>query len=114
MDLAPPERKPKHTVVSDDWFPSQYSETDHHEWWAELYAFYTIGNLRGEPAQWMKGMLHGNTMETVGGNEGELNSDDEHDRPPPISRDQEGNVGWDWTDPYHGSGEQNAVLSNTP
>jgi hypothetical protein len=114
MDLTPPERKPKHAVESDDWFPSKYSETDYHEWWSELYAFYTIGNLRGEPAQWMKSMLHGNTNETVGGNEGELNSDDPYPRPEPERGNEEGRPEWEWTDPYHNSGEENAVNSNTP
>ncbi len=51
---------------------------------------------------------------TVGGNEGELNSEDDEPRPPPISRDQEGNASWDWTDPIHSSGTTNAVLSGTP
>lgn len=51
---------------------------------------------------------------TVGGNAGEKNSEDDEPRPPPISRDQEGSVSWDWTDPYHSSGSENAVLSNTP
>jgi hypothetical protein len=114
MDLTPPERKPKHSIESDDWFPSQYSETDYHEWWSELYAFYTIGNLRGEPAAWMKDMLHGNTNETVGGNEGELNSDDPYPRPEPERGDEEGRPEWEWTDPYHNSGSENAVRSNTP
>lgn len=51
---------------------------------------------------------------TVGGNEGELNSDDDEPRPPPEARDEEGHAGWDWTDPYHTSGTTNAVLSGTP
>jgi hypothetical protein len=51
---------------------------------------------------------------TVGGNEGERNREDDEPRQPPISRDQEGSVGWDWTDPYHSSGTTNAVLSGTP
>ena len=114
MDLTPPVRKPKHEIKSDDWFPTQYSETDADEWWAELYAFHTMGNLHGEPAQWMKDMLHGNTNETVGGNEGELNSDDPQPRPEPERGNEEGRPEWEWTDPYHGSGRQNAVISRTP
>ncbi len=51
---------------------------------------------------------------TVGGNSGEKDREDDEPRPPPISRDQEGNAGWDWTDPYHSSGTTNAVLSGTP
>ncbi|GAG08207.1 unnamed protein product, partial [marine sediment metagenome] len=54
-----PKQKEKWQVHSDEWFPSQYSETSWHEWWAEMYAFYTHGNLGGDPAAWMKGMLRG-------------------------------------------------------
>ena len=51
---------------------------------------------------------------TVGSNAGEQDSEDDESRPPPISRDQEGNASWDWTDPIHSSGTTNAVLSGTP
>jgi hypothetical protein len=51
---------------------------------------------------------------TVGGNEGERDREDDEPRQPPISRDQEGSVSWDWTDPIHSSGTTNAVLSGTP
>lgn len=61
---------------------------------------------------WMKGEY--NLHDSVGGNEGELNSEDDEPRPPPESRDEEGHAGWDWTDPYHSSGTTNAVLSGTP
>jgi hypothetical protein len=114
MDLTPPERKPKSDIKSDDWFPTMYSETDYDEWWAELYAIYTIGNLHGEPEQWMKSMLHGNTNETVGGNEGEVTSDDPYPLPEPQRGNEEGKPEWEWTDPYHSSGSENAVRSNTP
>ena len=52
--------------------------------------------------------------DTVGSNEGELNSDDEQELPPPAHGDEEGNAGWEWTDPYHSSGSENAVMSRTP
>lgn len=52
--------------------------------------------------------------ETVGSNDGEVNSDDEKPRPEPQARGQEGSVSWDWTDPYHSSGAENAVMSRTP
>ena len=114
MDLTPPKEKPKSQVKTDNWFPTEYSQTDSHEWWAEMYSFYILGNLGGEPAAWMKGMLHGNTMETVGGNDGEISSEDDQPVPPPAHGDEEGNASWEWTDPYHSSGTENAVLSNTP
>jgi len=111
VDLTPPKKKEKHEIKTSNWFPTKYSESEYGEWWAELYAFYTIGNLSGEPAQWMQGMLHGNTTETVGSNEGELNSNSSL---PPPKRGEEGVPEWEWTDPYHSSGTENAVLSNTP
>lgn len=115
IDLTPPERKPQHEAKSSDWFPSDYSQTNYKEWWAELYPFYVLGNLRGEPAAWMQSMLHGNTTtETVGGNDGEISSEDDQPIPPPAHGDEEGNAGWEWTDPYHGSGAENAVMSRTP
>jgi hypothetical protein len=114
MDLTPPKEKPKSKVKTDNWFPTEYSQTDSHEWWAEMYSFYILGNLGGEPAAWMQGMLHGNTTtETVGGNDGEFNSESDP-MPPPQHGDEEGNASWEWTDPYHSSGTENAVLSNTP
>ena len=115
MDLTPPTEKPKSKVKTDNWFPTEYSQTNYSEWWAEMYAFYTLGNLSGEPAAWMQSMLHGNTTtETVGGNDGTIDSEDDQPVPPPEHGDEEGNASWDWTDPYHGSGTENAVMSNTP
>ena len=52
--------------------------------------------------------------DSVGGNEGEKYRDEEGESPPPKEGNKEGNADWDWTDPYHSSGEENAVLSNTP
>jgi len=114
MDLTPPQRKPLYKAKSDAWFPTEYSKTNSSEWWAELYAFYTLGNLSGEPAEWMRGMLHGNTTtEMVGSTDGEMNSEGEP-LPEPQRGNEEGNAGWEWTDPYHSSGTENAVMSNTP
>lgn len=113
IDLTPPARKAKEKMKSDDWFPTEYSQTNPQEWWAELYAFYTLGNLSGEPAAWMRSMLHGNTTETVGSNDGEISSEGDP-MPPPQRGNEEGKPEWEWTDPYHSSGTENAVLSNTP
>ena len=52
--------------------------------------------------------------DNVGSNDGEVNNDDEKEWAGPIHGDEEGNAGWDWTDPYHSSGEENAVNSKTP
>ena len=119
VDLTRPERKEKHEIRSEEWFPTLYSEkstnpNQEEEWWAELYALYTMGGLGGEPGQWVKEMLSGRATETVGSNAGEVNSDDDVPRPPPAHGDEEGNAQWDWTDPYHSSGEENAVNSRTP
>lgn len=111
-----PKRKEKWETNTDQWFPSQYSESEWDEWWAEMYAFFIYGNLSGEPAQWMQKMLIGDKQlnASIGGNEGEMNSDDDANIPPPEHHDEEGNASWDWTDPYHSSGAENAVNSNTP
>jgi len=59
-------------------------------------------------------MLHGNTTtETVGGNDGEISSEGDP-MPEPERGNDEGKPEWDWTDPYHSSGTENAVMSNTP
>ena len=52
--------------------------------------------------------------ETVGSNDGEMNQDDEQDWDGQTHGDEEGAPSWDWTDPYHSSGHENAVLSNKP
>lgn len=112
VDLTPPKPKALHKTKSDNWFPTKYSMTNASEWWAEMYAFYTLGNLSGEPAAWMQNMLHGNTTETVGSNDGEMNSGD--GPMPPSQTGDDVRPDWEWTDPYHGSGEENAVMSRTP
>lgn len=47
----------KARLVSDQWFPTGYSETDPEEWWAELFALYMLDNLRGEPKNFVRRML---------------------------------------------------------
>jgi hypothetical protein len=40
------------------WFPTKYSEKNQSEWFAELFSFYMRGNLSGEPAEFMKELVH--------------------------------------------------------
>ena len=47
----------KGTYETDEWFPTSYSEEKFVEWWAELFAFHMLGQLRGEPAEWMNTIL---------------------------------------------------------
>jgi len=47
----------KARLTSDKWFPTPYSETNADEWWAELFAIYMLGNLHGEPAEFVRQML---------------------------------------------------------
>ena len=42
---------------SDSWFPTKYSQTNASEWFAELFSFYILGKLQGEPEAWMKNIL---------------------------------------------------------
>jgi len=72
------------------------------------------GNRKSIPAVIGVPKVPMHTGETVGGNEGEVNSDDDTPRPPPQHGNEEGNASWDWTDPYHSSGAENAVMSRTP
>jgi hypothetical protein len=62
---------------------------------------------------------------SVGGNEGEINEEPPQTTPPEQDKDKiplGGNAasdgghsdGWDWTNPIHGSGHTNAVVSSTP
>jgi hypothetical protein len=37
----------KMDIRSDNWFPTDYSKTNHAEWYAECFAFFCIGNLNG-------------------------------------------------------------------
>lgn len=113
-DIELPLETDKWNDRSDQWFVTPYAETNEQEWWAELFAFYTMGNLSGEPAAWIQQFLTGKQQiaATVGSNEGEVNSDSE--MPPVANQGEEGNAQWDWTDPYHNSGAENAVNSRTP
>jgi len=47
-------------VVKSEWFPSHYSQTDAEEWFSELFGYYILDMLQGEPAEWMAKILrHG-------------------------------------------------------
>jgi len=43
--------------ASNDWFPTKYSESSAVEWFAELFAFYMVGKLKGEPEKFIKEYL---------------------------------------------------------
>ena len=117
-----------HTKPSDEWFPTKYSMSDEDEWWAELFSFYAMGNLKGEPAVWIKKFLSDfgkqSIAASVGGNEGETWEEPDQtdgDMNPkeivPKSNalaDAGTSSGWDWTDPQHGTAPDNAVMSHTP
>ena len=117
-----------HTKPSDEWFPTKYSMTDEEEWWAELFAFYAMGNLKGEPGAWVNKFLADfgkqKVAASVGGNEGETWEEPDQtdgDMNPkeivPKSNalaDAGTSSGWDWTDPQHGTAPDNAVMSHTP
>ncbi len=47
----------KHEIESEQWFPTDYSQTDHEEWFSELMALYLTDMLKGEPEQWVRGFL---------------------------------------------------------
>jgi len=48
----------KHDMgATDMWFPTEYSQKNQSEWFAELFAFYMRGNLHGEPHEFMKGLV---------------------------------------------------------
>ena len=47
----------RYDVVSDQWFPTRYSETDAEEWWAELSTFFMLDHLKGEPDDFMHGVF---------------------------------------------------------
>ncbi len=47
----------KSDLVSDDWFPTKYSETEATEWFPELFGMLMLGNLKGEPAEFMKQVM---------------------------------------------------------
>lgn len=50
-------REHKADIVTDKWFPTQYSESKPGEWWAEMFGVHMLGNLKGEPAEFMNGIL---------------------------------------------------------
>lgn len=114
------EKPSEFTRKTDDWFPTHYSENaprnnlEGEEWFAELFAFHSLGNLGGEPNAWVSSVIKPYRKQqlaaTVGSNEGDVNND----MPPVAHGDEEGNASWDWTDPYHSSGAENAVMSRTP
>lgn len=43
--------------ITEDWFPTKYSQKDHEEWFAELFAYYVASLLRGEPLAWMESII---------------------------------------------------------
>ena len=43
----------RYDAVSDQWFPTNYSQTDAEEWWAELTTFFMLDHLKGEPDEFM-------------------------------------------------------------
>lgn len=48
----------KHQLENTDaWFPTKYSETKPEEWFAELFALYISGKLKGEVATFMQGLI---------------------------------------------------------
>lgn len=53
----PSEPTQLYDLESEQWFPTKYSETDHEEWLSELFAFHVLGNLQGEPEEWMRQIL---------------------------------------------------------
>jgi hypothetical protein len=101
---------------TDQWFVTEYAENNEQEWWAEIFAFYTMGMLHGAPEKWIKTVLsqRQKIAASVGSNDGEISSEDDYPPPPPERGNEEGRPEWEWTDPYHNSGEENAVNSNTP
>ena len=57
-DVMPKGIPKKHEMgATDMWFPTEYSQKNQSEWFAELFAFYMRGNLHGEPAEFMKGLV---------------------------------------------------------
>lgn len=48
----------KHAIENTDaWFPTPYSETKPEEWFAELFAMYIAGKLKGDVANYMKELV---------------------------------------------------------
>lgn len=57
MKYAPTVTKKHNIENTDAWFPTQYSETKPEEWFAELFALYISGKLKGDVAAFMQGLL---------------------------------------------------------
>ena len=53
----PSEPTQLYDLESEQWFPTKYSEKDHEEWLSELFTFHVLGNLQGEPEEWMRQIL---------------------------------------------------------
>jgi hypothetical protein len=48
----------KHEMTdTDSWFPTKYSESASYEWFAELFALYISGKLKGDVAAYMQGLI---------------------------------------------------------
>lgn len=54
-DLAKEEDGKK--VDPTSWFPTKYSEKDSEEWYAELFSYTLLGDIKGEPADFIKSTL---------------------------------------------------------
>lgn len=46
-----------HDYVTDGWFVSDYAMTNRHEWWAEIFAFYTMDKLKDEPKDFVRTII---------------------------------------------------------
>ena len=53
----PSEPTQPYDLESEQWFPTKYSQSDHEEWFSELFTFHVFGNLQGEPEEWMRQIL---------------------------------------------------------
>ncbi len=47
----------KYDNISDQWFPTTYSQTKFYEWWAELQAPYMLDHLKGEPEEFVEQVI---------------------------------------------------------
>lgn len=56
-DLSSVGQELKADIVSDQWFPTKYSESKYTEWWSELFGLHMLGNLKGEPAAFMNQVM---------------------------------------------------------
>lgn len=44
-------------IDTNNWFPTDYSKEDADEWFSDLFTFWALGNIKGEPAEWMEKMI---------------------------------------------------------